>query len=174
MRLPGFLHRKGEPFLSRIISTHDGLPTTLPTSSMTSPTLRMARCATPSRTTSGEQEPDAEAKRRGAGKLVCVGAGDISQVNGHIRRDIPHIVADLGRDLEEDLSISPSGVKDFGVHDLDDPRQGKRTPVDLVMECKSGCRSKTSHGARSGTYLSRRVTGCASGCRRMTNRSKRS
>ena len=41
---------------------------------------------------------------------------------------------DLGRDLEEDLSIVPSGIVDFGVHDLDDPLQGKRTPVDLVME----------------------------------------
>jgi hypothetical protein len=40
----------------------------------------------------------------------------------------------LGRDLEEDLSIAPTGVVDFGVHDLGDPRQGKRTPIDLVME----------------------------------------
>ena len=42
--------------------------------------------------------------------------------------------ADLRRDLQEDLSITPGGIKDFGVHDLDDPRAGKRTPVELVLE----------------------------------------
>jgi len=41
---------------------------------------------------------------------------------------------DLGRDLEEDLSIAPNGIVDFGVHDLGDGRNGKRTPIDLVME----------------------------------------
>ena len=40
----------------------------------------------------------------------------------------------MGRDLEEDLSIHPSGIKDFGVHDLGDERQGKRSPLDVVME----------------------------------------
>jgi hypothetical protein len=40
----------------------------------------------------------------------------------------------LGRDLEEDLVISPKGIKDFGLHDQGDPREGRRTPVDLVME----------------------------------------
>jgi|GEM_PF-1342227 len=40
----------------------------------------------------------------------------------------------LGRDLQEDLSILPSGIVDFGVHDIGDARQGKRSPVDLVME----------------------------------------
>jgi hypothetical protein len=40
----------------------------------------------------------------------------------------------LGRDLEEDLSIAPSGIVDFGVHDLGDARQGKRTPIDIIIE----------------------------------------
>ena len=34
----------------------------------------------------------------------------------------------LGRDLEEDLSIHPDGVTDWGVWDMGDARQGKRTP----------------------------------------------
>src|SRR5262249_38350148 len=42
--------------------------------------------------------------------------------------------ADLGRGNEEDLSITPQGIKDFGVHDLDDPLEGKRKPLDVVME----------------------------------------
>jgi hypothetical protein len=42
--------------------------------------------------------------------------------------------AELERDLEEDISIVPEGIKDFGVHDLDDPLDGKRTPIGLIME----------------------------------------
>lgn len=41
---------------------------------------------------------------------------------------------DLGRDLEEDLSISPDGIVDFGVADMGDPRSGKRTPIDIALE----------------------------------------
>ena len=40
----------------------------------------------------------------------------------------------LGRSNEEDLSITPRGIVDWGVHDMGDPREGKRTPVELVME----------------------------------------
>lgn len=39
----------------------------------------------------------------------------------------------LGRDLEEDLSIAPNGIRDWGVGDMGDPRQGARTPIDLVI-----------------------------------------
>ena len=43
--------------------------------------------------------------------------------------------ADLGRNhLEEDLSILPTGIKDFGVADQGDAKQGGRTPIDLVLE----------------------------------------
>lgn len=41
---------------------------------------------------------------------------------------------DLSRDLEEDLSIVPDGIVDFGVADMGDARKGKRTPIDLVLE----------------------------------------
>jgi hypothetical protein len=46
--------------------------------------------------------------------------------------------AALGRDLEEDLSFHRDGIKDFGVYDLDDPRQGKRTAIDVVSEWVTG------------------------------------
>lgn len=42
--------------------------------------------------------------------------------------------ADLGRELEEDLSITPEGIVDFGVADMGDGRDGRRTPIDLVIE----------------------------------------
>lgn len=40
----------------------------------------------------------------------------------------------LGRDLQEDLSISPEGIVDYGVHDMGDAQSGARTPIDLLME----------------------------------------
>ncbi len=41
---------------------------------------------------------------------------------------------DLGRDLEEDLSLHPDGIKDFGIHDMGDPNDGGRTAIDIVEE----------------------------------------
>lgn len=47
--------------------------------------------------------------------------------------------SDLGRDLEEDLSITENGIKDFGLHDLPDEfNEGKFTPTQLVAEWKFG------------------------------------
>ena len=43
---------------------------------------------------------------------------------------------DLERELEEDISFTREGIKDFGVHDMGDPRKGKRSPIDIVMEWK--------------------------------------
>jgi predicted P-loop ATPase len=40
----------------------------------------------------------------------------------------------LGRDREEDLSIAPEGIVDFGEHDMGDAKRGKRTAIDLVIE----------------------------------------
>ncbi|AWN43147.1 DUF3987 domain-containing protein [Methylobacterium durans] len=39
----------------------------------------------------------------------------------------------LGRNLQEDLSIAPNGIRDWGVGDMGDARHGARTPIDLVM-----------------------------------------
>ena len=47
----------------------------------------------------------------------------------------------LGRNLQEDLSIHPEGIKDWGVADMGDARGGARTPVDLVMEWGTGISS---------------------------------
>ncbi|WP_120966803.1 VapE domain-containing protein [Comamonas sp. lk] len=44
----------------------------------------------------------------------------------------------LGRDLQEDLSIQPEGIKDWGVADMGDAREGSRSPIDLVMEWGPG------------------------------------
>ena len=43
-------------------------------------------------------------------------------------------VASTNLNNMQDLSIAPEGIKNFGVHDMGDPREGKRTPIELVME----------------------------------------
>jgi putative DNA primase/helicase len=40
----------------------------------------------------------------------------------------------LGRDLQEDLSIHPDGIVDYGLADMGDEREGKRTPLDVIVE----------------------------------------
>lgn len=40
----------------------------------------------------------------------------------------------LGRNLQEDLSVAPTGIRDWGVGDMGDARLGARTPIDLVIE----------------------------------------
>src|SRR5262249_56332687 len=42
--------------------------------------------------------------------------------------------AALDRDLEEDLSFTSQGIKDFAVHGMGDANEGKRSPVDIVLE----------------------------------------
>jgi putative DNA primase/helicase len=44
----------------------------------------------------------------------------------------------LGRPLEEDISIHQDGIKDFGIADQGDLREGKRTAIELVAEHRFG------------------------------------
>ena len=48
---------------------------------------------------------------------------------------------DLGRNLQEDLSIHPKGITDWGTHDLGDPRNGRRTPINLLIDAGHSHRS---------------------------------
>lgn len=41
---------------------------------------------------------------------------------------------DLGRDYEEDMSFHPTGIVDFGVHDMGDARDGKLTPIQVAID----------------------------------------
>ena len=74
---------------------------------------------------------------------------------------------DLGRPNQEDLSLSPSGIKDFGVHDLGDPREGRRTPIDVVMEWSvpplSSVEAATWLGVRVGVPFGGPSTGSSGG-----------
>lgn len=72
------------------------------------------------------------------------GKGYIKTDDGRYR--IPSKV--LKRKLQEDLSISPEGIIDFGVADQGDPREGKRTAIELVVEYSQACRDMEEGAAR--------------------------
>ena len=134
MRLPGFVHRKAEPSMVRILSTHEAPP------------YRAAdfkpHGVDPFKQVNKEwwkyddlpksltrKLNDAAIAKYSAWVPELFPSATPSKNNGYRVTS-----ANLGRDLEEDLSFAPDGIKDFGVHDLDDPLEGKRTPVQIVME----------------------------------------
>jgi predicted P-loop ATPase len=186
MRLPGFIHRKGEPFLVRVRQINEIAPYPWKV-------LQEAFAPQPphadERPTQGNgppshdpgEEAQADPKLNG-GKAAPAAErfehastfANLDPDEGYLGKDMPDdddlreqwrnlnteaiwrypdwvpdifpsatktsaggyrvSSADLGRDLEEDLSFHADGIKDFGVHDIGDPRQGKRTPIDVVKE----------------------------------------
>jgi hypothetical protein len=137
LRLPGFFHRKGEPVRVRIHAVNNDAPICSPPDFTESDMLRRAK------EHAGLGINDSEAPSTWAA-LNALALANLDQW-------VPALFGDaavfqpgtesyrvsskaLGRELQEDLSIHPSGIKDWGVHDLGDPRQGKRTPIDVVME----------------------------------------
>jgi hypothetical protein len=131
MRLPGFMHRKGEPFLSHIVSTSDELP---PYTIADFPQVEKKKAVT-------KRKPRA---RQDHTKWQKLNSAALANLEAWVPELFPEArtyqdgyrvtSASLGRDLEEDLSLMPQGIKDFGVHDLGDEKEGRRTPIDVVME----------------------------------------
>ena len=140
MRLPGFVHRKGEPYLSRILSTSENAPyeaAELPTANGALNPDILALLDQHA----GEgivREPDSEWKKLNTAALqnlsawvpALLPAAVFNRSTGGYRVTSKA----LGRNLQEDLSITPNGIVDFGVADMGDPRQGRRTAIDLVRE----------------------------------------
>jgi len=145
MRLAGFVwHKEGKPFLSRIVAVNG---VELPRASVLLKTFRPARVKkekkpeqTKPQTQPGTQPHDdelseqwkklnSEAIRRYSDWVPDIFPAAQKTANGYRVTS-----ADLGRDLEEDLSFHATGIKDFGVHDMGDPRHGSRTPIDIVEE----------------------------------------
>jgi RecA-family ATPase len=144
MRLPGFYHRKGEPRLVRLIDAADiaahgaAAFAAITADEVTSEMIRQDE-----RRTNGGEVQSLWMKLNSAAlanlnKWVpeLFGSNAIFQPGTGAYRVSSNV---LGRSLEEDLSIAPSGIKDWGVHDMGDAREGRRTPIDVVM----------AHGERS-------------------------
>jgi len=133
MRLPGFLHRKGEPFLSHIVSTSK--KTKLYTVA-DFPAVEVKKKVS--------DKKRAERSKQDQSKWQKLNSAALAKLEAWVPELLPEAKpyhdgyrvtsASLRRDLEEDLSLMPQGIKDFGVHDLGDAKEGRRTPLDVVME----------------------------------------
>jgi hypothetical protein len=136
MRLPGFVHRKGEPFVTRIDRVHDAPP------------YKAADLPAEGGDKANPQDrgSDSEPKAAGGTKWRTLNTEALQKLSAWVpalfgKAAVPSASGGyrvsskaLGRDLQEDLSITPEGIVDFGVHDLGDAQEGKRSPIDLVME----------------------------------------
>jgi hypothetical protein len=134
MRLPGFVHRKGESFVSRVIKINGLEPCYWNKVVQAFPPPPQPE--QPTRSAAQEEVRDQwrklndEAIRRYSDWVRDIFPTASSNGKGGYRVSS----ADLGRDLEEDLSFHAEGIKDFGVHDMGDPRGGSRTPIDIVEQ----------------------------------------
>jgi archaellum biogenesis ATPase FlaH len=136
LRLPGFLHHKGEPFLTHIVSTHNGRAYTV-----NDFPNRAEEYNDPYESTGQAQKPRSAAQQLNDAALANLAAWvpEIFPAARPYQGDGFRVSSsDLGRENEEDLSFHRDGIKDFGVcfddPDLNDPRDGRRTPIDIVME----------------------------------------
>jgi hypothetical protein len=139
MRLAGFIwHKEGKPFRSRIVVVN-GID--LPRASVLLKTFRPAKKKKdppppPPPPPRDDELPEqwkklnTEAIRRYSDWVPDIFPTATRTSAGGYRVSS----ADLGRDLEEDLSFHADGIKDFGVHDMGDWRRGKRTPIDIVEQ----------------------------------------
>jgi hypothetical protein len=137
MRLPGFVHRKENDrlFLSRIVAVNG---CELHRALHLLKTFRPAKEKKPK-----PQPPKQDDELREQWKKLNTEA--MHRYSDWVPDIFPNATrtseggyrvssADLNRDLEEDLSFHADGIKDFGMHDMGDPRGGKRTPIDIVEQ----------------------------------------
>lgn len=90
-----------------------------------------------------EKAPAAATAPAGANDFATVNAAAMANLQGWVTDVFPSAKVyhrgyrvtsrSLGRDLEEDISIVPDGIVDFGVKETD-ANEGRRSPIDLVME----------------------------------------
>jgi hypothetical protein len=140
MRLPGYIHQKGAAFLTHIHGVSDRMPYSaeqiLAAFPPPAPKTATKPSSRPNGPVPGSRPPD--------NRFRLINDAALANLDAWVPELFPCArpasggyrihSADLGRDLEEDLSITSQGIKDFGVHDLGDPNEGKRTAIDLVIE----------------------------------------
>ncbi len=156
LRLPGFLHQKDEPFLVRVESISDPEPYDsfeLPDDDEEEFIPDHVREAKSSGR--GTVEPNKELTKYRAideealanlDKWVPALFKNKANKTGDGRYRVSSKV--LGRKLEEDLSIAPDGIKDFGIADMGDAREGKRTPIEIVASYSEACKGMEEGSAR--------------------------
>jgi hypothetical protein len=137
MRLPGFIHRKSEPFPSHIVAINGSELHPAATLLKAFQPVEEKREQREQRTESSGQDDlsdrwddlKSRAIRRYSDWVPDLLPAATKTANGYRVTSV-----DLGRDLEEDLSFHAEGIKDFGIHDMGDPREGRMSPIDAVMK----------------------------------------
>jgi uncharacterized protein DUF5906/DNA primase RepB-like protein len=146
MRVPGFIHRKenDKPFLSHIVAINDSEPyraSFLLRTFRPPKQIREEKPKQPNPRQPVQPAPDdelrqqwkklnTEAIRRYSDWVPDIfPRADKTSVGGYRVTS-----AELGRNNEEDLSFHTNGIVDWGVHDLGDPRRGRRTPIDILEQ----------------------------------------
>jgi hypothetical protein len=139
MRLPGFWHRKGEPFMVRILEVHEDAPACSAADFETDEIKHQAK--------PNAGQTNANALNGSGGPWGILNTLALANLD----KWVPALFGDaavhqpgtgayrvsskaLGRDLEEDLSIHPKGITDWGIDDQGGIRQGRYTPIHLVAE----------------------------------------
>jgi hypothetical protein len=139
LRIPGFIHcKEGTPFLSRILQINEiepykwkDLRETFPPPAKDKPQHEdRAQSTTQDGLRDQWRKLNDEAIYRYSDWVPSIFPSAHETDKGGYRVSS----ADLGRDLEEDLSFHEDGIKDFGVADMGDPRGGSRTPIDIVEQ----------------------------------------
>jgi hypothetical protein len=132
MRLPGLLHLKGQPHLVKIVATTVARAVIAEHFDIDQSTVDedAGRGTGADEASPWQQLNDQALANFDAWVPDLFGDIAIRQASGGYRVSS----AALGRNLDEDLSLHPSGIKDFGIHDVGDEREGKRSPIDVVME----------------------------------------
>jgi predicted P-loop ATPase len=135
MRLTGFYHRKSEPFLSRLVDATDREPYSIEELLSGLPPEEEP----PSRSANGHDRYDDASDR-----FRRLNSDALANLDLWVPRLFPAAKKsnqgyrvssrDLGRNLEEDISFTPQGIVDFGVHDLGERNEGRRSPIDIVKE----------------------------------------
>ena len=136
LRLPGFLHQKDKPFLSHIVSTHDAPSYSGDDFVATTQSLDGINHQSSFKRFADQRYGNSQWQELNSLALANLAAWvpELFPTAYAYHEGFRVSSADLGRANDEDLSFRQAGIKDFGVHDLDDPREGKRTPIDVVME----------------------------------------
>jgi hypothetical protein len=138
MRLPGFFHRKAEPFMVRIIGVNDAEP--LKASDFPKAEIDNYQEMVDEDAGKGIADDDSSPWNALNSTALANLSAWVPALFGSEAMFQPGTGAyrvsskALKRKLQEDLSIHPDGIKDFGVHDQGDAREGKRSPIDVVME----------------------------------------
>lgn len=143
MRLPGFWHGKGEPFAVRMMLSetcgnghYTGKELVEALANPVADTAETDKVAEYFETIGDEQQKSSQWRDLNDKALANLSAWVPALFPEATAYQDGYRVssASLKRTNQEDLSIVPAGIVDFGVHDLGDARQGKRSPIDLAME----------------------------------------